>query len=157
MKHRHVIKNYLDWADNRAGETERREIERHLDDCDDCRRYFEKMSRLMEGVGSDALPHLEPDPFLPARIRANAEAASGGRSAPGSKRPAFGRLAVSVLSAGVVVAAAVGIVIGNGLSSRVSASEETQAIINGYYEAFSQDEFAQEWETVLVTEEEDES
>jgi len=157
MKHRHVIEQFLEWNDNRTGETERLELQRHLRECDDCRRYFEKMSSLMEGVGSDALPHLEPDPFLPARIRANAEAATHGRTAPGSKRPAFGRLAVSVLGAAVVVAAAVGIVIGSGLSSRVSAGEETQAIINGYYEAFSQDEFAQEWETVLVTEEEDES
>lgn len=161
MKHRHVIEQFLEWNDNRTGlGAERLEIQRHLDQCDDCRRYFEKMTRLMEGVGSDALPHLEPDPFLPARIRANAEAAAAdkrGRSALGNKRPVFGRLAVSVLSAGVIVAAAVGIVIGSGLSSRVSAGEETQAIINGYYEAFSQDEFAQEWETVLVTEEEDES
>jgi predicted anti-sigma-YlaC factor YlaD len=157
MKHRHVIGQFLEWTDNRTGDKERLEIQRHLGECDDCRRYFEKMNRLMEGVGSDALSHLEPDPFLPARIRANAEAAAAGSTAPGRKRPAFGRLAVSVLSAGVVVAAAVGIVIGNGLSSRVSANEETQAIINGYYEAFSQDEFAQEWETVLVAEEEDES
>jgi anti-sigma factor RsiW len=153
MKHRHVISQFLDWNENRTGDTERLEIQRHLDDCGDCRRYFEKMSRLMEGVGADALPHLEPDPFLPARIRAVAETA---KTPPGSKYPVFGRLAVSVMSATVVLAAAAGIVIGSGLSSRVSASEETQTIIEGYYEAFAQDEFAQHWETVLESDEEDE-
>ena len=155
MKHRRVIDQFLAWTDSRTGDTERQEIQRHLDGCDDCRRYYEKLSRLMEGVGSDALPHLEPDPFLPARIRAHAEASD--RTIRGRQRPAFGRLAVSLLGAGVVVAAAAGMLIGSGLSSRVSAGEETQAIINGYYEAFSQDEFAQDWETVLVTEDEGES
>ncbi len=155
MKHRHVINRFLDWSDNRAGEPARFEIQSHLDECDDCRRYFEKMSSLMEGVGSDALPHLEPDPFLPARIRARADAKDNGRVT--LPRPVFGRLAASLVGIAVLVVAAAGVLIGSGLSSRAIASEETQAIINAYYEAFAQDEFAQEWETLLEPEEGDES
>jgi len=155
MKHRHVIKRFLDWSENRAGEQARLEIQRHLDGCDDCRRYFEKMTKLMEGVGPAALPHLEPDPFLPARIRARAEAKDNGRVT--LPRPVIGRLAASLLGVSVVAAAVAGTLIGSGLSSRAIAGEETQAILNGYYEAFSQDQFAQEWETLLESEEEDES
>ncbi|MGD8415004.1 MAG: hypothetical protein PVF33_12275, partial [Candidatus Latescibacterota bacterium] len=120
----------------------------HLDQCDDCRRYFEKMSLLMEGVGADALPHLDPDPFLPVRIQTSET------TDPTSRRPLFGRLAVSMMGAAVVAAAA-GVLIGAGLSSRVSASEETQAIVEGYYDAFAQDEFPQQWENVLTVEDED--
>jgi predicted anti-sigma-YlaC factor YlaD len=155
MKHRHVIKRYLDWRENRVDDEVRLEIESHLADCVDCRRYFDKMTELMEGIGPDALPHLEPDPFLPARIRARADAGAPG-PAP-LPRPAFGRLAASLLGVAVVAAAVAGTLIGSGLSSRAIASEETQAIVSGYYEAFSQDEFAQQWETVLEPEEEDES
>ena len=157
MKHRHVIKRFLDWSENRAGKEARLEIQRHLDGCDDCRRYFEKMTKLMEGVGPAALPHLEPDPFLPARIRTRAAGASERPAGAISLRPAFGRLAVSMLGVAVVAAAVAGTLIGSGLSSRAIAGEETQSIVNGYYEAFAQDEFAQEWETLLEPEEEDES
>jgi predicted anti-sigma-YlaC factor YlaD len=155
MKHRHVINRFLDWSENRAGERARLEIQHHLDECDDCRRYFEKMTMLMEGVGSDALPHLESDPFLPARIRARAEAQENGRVTV--SRPVFGRLAAALLGIAVVAAGVAGTLIGSGLSSRAIAGEETQAIVNGYYEAFSQDEFAQEWETIVEPQEEDES
>jgi hypothetical protein len=106
------------------------------------------MSLLMEGVGADALPHLDPDPFLPVRIQTSET------TDPTSRRPLFGRLAVSMMGAAVVAAAA-GVLIGAGLSSRVSASEETQAIVEGYYDAFAQDEFPQQWENVLTVEDED--
>ena len=152
MKHRRVIKRFPDWNENRVDETTRLEIQRHLDECTECRRYYESMKALMEGIGRDALPHLEPDPFLPARIRERA--AAGRRALP---HPVFGRLAASLLGLVVVAAAVAGTLIGTGLSSRAIAGEETQAIINGYYEAFSQGEFAQEWETVLENEGGDES
>jgi len=155
MKHRHVINRFLDWTENRVGEKARLEIQRHLDGCDDCRRYFEKMSKLMEGLGSDAIQRLQPDPFLPALIRARAQAKHAGRLT--LARPVFGPLAASLLGVAVVGAAVAGILIGGGLSSRAIAGEETEAIVNSYYEAFSQHEFVQDWEAALEPEEGDES
>jgi anti-sigma factor RsiW len=149
MKHRRIIDRFVDWSEGRIAEAERLEIQLHLDQCHDCRRYFEKMTVLMEGVGDDALPHLDPDPFLSVRIRANETAGRAGR------RPVFGRLAASIMGAAVVAAAAAGILIGAGLSSRVSAREETQAIVDGYYNAFAQDEIPQQWEDVLTAEDKD--
>jgi anti-sigma factor RsiW len=160
MMHRRVIRRFLDWSDNRIDPKERADIQRHLDDCDDCRRYFESMTSLMKGVGSTALPHLEPDPFLPARIRANVAPEPGrglAQGAPASLRPVFGRLAVTMLGAGIVAAAVAGTLIGSGLSSRATAAQETRAIVDAYSEAFSQDEFATEWQTVLEVAQEDDS
>ena len=145
----------MDWSENRVGERAGLEIQRHLEGCDDCRRYFEEMSKLMEGLGSDAIQRLEPDPFLPADIRARAQAKRpGGLS---RARPVFGPLAASMLGVAVVGAAFAGILIGVGLSSRAIAGEETEEIVNSYYEAFSQDEFVHDWEALLEPEEGDES
>jgi anti-sigma factor RsiW len=154
MKDRHVIKQFQGWNEGRVDEQARLEIQSHLGDCDDCRRYFERMTKLMEGVGPENLPHLEPDPFLPARIRAAAEESRGGGRAP---RPAFGRLAASIMGATVVVAAVGGILIGGGLSSRATAGEETRALVDGYYEAFSPSDIDGEWETLLDENNGDES
>jgi anti-sigma factor RsiW len=121
MKHRRFIRRFQDWHEGLVGEDERREIQRHLDECGECKRYFEKMTWLMEGIDSARLPHLEPDPFLPARIRATG---AGERSLAGGvsgltawARPLFGRLGVWVLTAAVAVALAVGAFLGSELSS----------------------------------------
>ena len=147
MKDRHVINRFQNWSDDRLDEQARLEIQRHLGDCDDCRRYFEGMTKLMEGAGPEALPRLDPDPFLPARIRAATEASrNGGKAA----RPAFGRLAGSMMGTAVIVAAVAGVLIGGGLSSRATAGEETRALVDGYYEAFSPSDIDGEWEALLA-------
>jgi len=159
MKHRRVINRFQDWNEGRMSEAQRLEIQRHLDDCGECRRYFEKMTTLMEGIGPVALPHLEPDPFLPDRIRANAAAADAHKrgAAKGRPQPIFGRLAVSMMSVAVVVAAVAGILLGNGLYSRAEATAETEALAGAYYEAFSPTDFATDWEDALSEEDEGEN
>jgi anti-sigma factor RsiW len=154
MKHRQVIKRFIDWYDKRTGERENLEIERHLEACDDCRRYFDKMTKLMEGVGPVSLPNLASDPFLPARIRASSAGGAVRKAAPGL---VFGRLATAVMGVSVLVAAVAGIVMGSGLSSRARAGEQTNALVEAYYEAFSQDQVVPDWDAVLETQSEDES
>lgn len=161
MKHRHVIKRFQRWHERLAGEDERREIQRHLDDCDDCRRYFEKMTRLMEGIDSARLPHLEPDPFLPARIRAIAgedRDRSGERAGSSvAGRPLFGRFGVSVLAAAVAVALGVGVFLGSGLSARAASRAEDAALVGEYTDAFAQSGIDRDWESVVAEGEEDNS
>ena len=146
MKDRHVINQFQGWNEDRADEQARLEIQNHLGNCDDCRRYFEAMTKLMEGAGPENIPHLEPDPFLPARIRAAAEASQNGGKAA---RPVFSRLAASMMGTAAVVAAVAGVLIGGGLSSRARAGEETRALVDGYYEAFSPSDIDGEWEALL--------
>jgi anti-sigma factor RsiW len=161
MKNRHVIKRFQYWHDGRAGQDERREIQLHLDECDDCKRFFEKMTQLMEGIDSARLPHLEPDPFLPARVRAIAgedrERFRGRAGSPATARPLFGRLGISVLAVAVAVALSIGVVLGSGLSARAASRAEEAALVGAYSDAFSQTDIDSDWESVVVEEEEDSS
>jgi anti-sigma factor RsiW len=163
MRTRHVISDFQAWIEDQIDDAGRREIQLHLDHCDDCRSYFDRLKRLMEGLDPASLPHLEPDPFLPARIRAIASgdptAATedkGGSDIP--VRPALGRLGKSALVAAVSVAAVIGVVFGSGLSSRVTASAQTQdaAIATAYLEAFSPSDVSSDWEYVVEAEDEEE-
>jgi len=156
MKSRHVINDFQTWIEDQVDDAERRDIQLHLDQCDNCRLFFDKMKRVMEGFDPASLPHLEPDPFLPARIRA---IASGDpTAATGGVGPALGRLGKSVLVSAVFAAAVIGVVFGSGLSSRVTASAlaEDAAIANAYHEAFSPSDVTSDWEYVLEAEDEDE-
>jgi predicted anti-sigma-YlaC factor YlaD len=162
MKHRHVIKRFQAWSEGRAGEDERLEIRHHLDECDHCRRYFTNMTKLMEGVGPDALPRLQPDPFLPDRIRAiaNSDPASmAGLPSAAPFRPAFGRLAAAVIGVAAVAAAALGVMFGTGLAGRVDTASQAEnvAIAQAYYDAFSPAGIQANWESALETDEEDDS
>ena len=154
MKDRHVINRFQDWSESRLDEQVRIEVQAHLDECGGCRRYFEGMTKLMDGAGPGTLPSLEPDPFVPARIRAAAEARRSGGKTP---RPATGRLAASMMGAAVVIAAVAGVLIGGGLSSRASAGEEARALVDAYSEAFSPADIGGEWETLLAENDGDES
>lgn len=154
MKDRHVINRFQDWSEDRVDERARLQIQNHLGECAACRRYFEGMTKLMEGAGPETLPRLDPDPFLPARIRAAAESSQNGVKAA---RPAFGRLTASMMGAAAIVAVVAGVLIGGGLSSRASAGEETRALVDGYYEAFSPADIDGEWEALLAENNGDES
>lgn len=166
MKHRHVISRFQAWSEGRAGESERRDIVRHLERCDDCRRYFEKMTKLMEGIGANSLPHLEPDPFVPERIRAIAREipasraeTPAGTNAIAPFRPAFGRLALSLTGVAALAAVAIGIVFGAGLSGKIDTATraENAAIVEAYYEAFSPSDIQSNWESALEADKEDDA
>ena len=163
MKTRHVISDFQAWIEDQIDDAGRREIQLHLDQCDNCRLFFDKMKRVMEGFDPASLPHLEPDPFLPVRIRAIASgdptAVAGDAAGSDSLvRPALGRLGKSALVSAVSAAAVIGVVFGSGLSSRVTASAlaEDAAIANAYHEAFSPSDVTSDWGFALEAEDEDE-
>ncbi len=156
MKTRHVISDFQAWIEDQIDDAGRSEIQLHLDQCDNCRLFFDKMKRVMEGFDPASLPHLEPDPFLPVRIRA---IASGDPTAvAGDVGPALGRLGKSALVSAVSAAAVIGVVFGSGLSSRVTASAlaEDAAIANAYHQAFSPSDVTSDWEFALEAEDDDE-
>jgi anti-sigma factor RsiW len=179
MKREHVTTKFQAWNDERVAEDERRDIERHLGECDNCRTYFTKMSLLMEKPDPSLLPRLEADPFLSTRVRALADGqktstagatatvpAAPASAAAAGRRP-FGWISMSFMSAAVVVALMAGVYFGKGLSELQTpgAVQGTQTqlvqsdggaddysdsdVIDAYYDAFSQPGFADDWETVL--------
>jgi predicted anti-sigma-YlaC factor YlaD len=129
-------------------------VQTHLDDCAECRMYFERMSRLLERPESSDLPRLEPDPFLPARIRAMADDSSADRAratAPGRAiaKP-LGWLRLSSLGVMFVVAVAAGVYLGQSIALPRIQNGDSQ-LVSSYYEAFSQSSFADDWEQLLDT------
>jgi len=145
MEHKTAKDKCLAWIEGGLSVEERRIVQQHLGECVECRTYFEKVSLLVERPHPTLLPHLTPDPVLPSRVRALAEERSAGRG----RRGAMGWVRVSVASAMLVLAAAAGIYLGNGLYTNARSGEETE-LAEAYYEAFSPSDFAGVWEDLLV-------
>lgn len=151
MKKRHVTKNFLDWADGKLDARRQEQVETHLQSCPECRQYYEKMSAVFsEKADISALPQLEADPFLPARIKALA-----GKRGKEHSEKRFGwqgigaiRLAFSTLM--IVFAVSLGIYLGKGLATSQQYSESD--LISDYYQAFNQQSYSDNWEYVLEEE-----
>ena len=106
---KHVTKYFLEWHENRLPKAKIEEIGRHLDECDACREYFVRMRAALSPLPSEHLQHLAPDPFLPSRAKALA-----GDMKRGS-RVAIPVLRLSAASLVLVLAMAIGFVLGKGL------------------------------------------
>ena len=144
MKHEQIKKLFHAWNDGRADEAARPRIQAHLDECAECRGYYEKMSLLLAKPESSSLPRLEPDPFLPARIKAMVRE----HSAPQGGRKRFGVLRASFVTMVFAIAIAAGVFLGNGLSNISQASDETD-LAAAYYTTFSQAGFADDLQTIV--------
>ncbi|MEJ2722179.1 MAG: zf-HC2 domain-containing protein [bacterium] len=156
MGDKHVISLFQVWEEDRLDAEERRVVQRHLKNCKPCREYFEKMSMLLDSTDPSLLPRLEPDPFLPARIRALYGANDGAKTGAGLPRvgalPPWLRAAFAGLMTAVAVAA--GVYLGRGLATPRSTNGDT-AIVTAYYEAVAQTGFAGSWGDVIEENAED--
>lgn len=149
MKHERIIRRYQGWIDGSLGTEERREIERHTAECEECRAYYEKMTLMLEKTDPALLPRLTPDPYLPARIRA---LSAGGKTRPVSRRAGlewFGHrrtawTRVSLAGAALFAAVIGGVLLGQGISTNASYVQETE-LASAYYEAFAPADIAGGW------------
>jgi predicted anti-sigma-YlaC factor YlaD len=144
----HVRKHFQAWNEERLDLEAQRLIETHLEDCAECRMYFERMSQLLQKPEGGDLPRLEPDPFLPGRIRALAEKSSE-TARLGLTRP-VGWLRLSSYAVLFAVAVAAGVYFGQSAAARGLANGDSQ-LLTGYYEAFSQTGFADDLEQLVDT------
>jgi predicted anti-sigma-YlaC factor YlaD len=144
----HVKKHYQAWSEGRLDGEAQRLTEAHLEDCAECRAYFERMSQLLERPSEDDLPRLAPDPFLPGRIRALAGKTSAAH--PRGVR-ALGWLRLCYYAFLFAVAVVGGVYVGQGAATRGAENGDNQ-LLSGYYEAFSQSGFAEDWEQLVDTE-----
>ena len=126
MNDDHVKKQFQAWSEGRLDKTRRLRIQQHLDDCQSCRAYFDKMAILLEKPDAALLPRIEPDPFLPTRIRALAEEAS---RAPVARKRRW--LQWSFNGAMIAVAALIGIYVGKGVAIGNGTSGDEE-IISAY-------------------------
>jgi predicted anti-sigma-YlaC factor YlaD len=150
MKHEDAKKLFLDFNEGRVDDAARLRIQEHLARCDECRLYYEKMTLFLEKPDPESIPRLEPDIFLPAKIRAAAQARRADK--PTRKRLAWGRLSLAGVS--LVLAVVTGIILGTGLTSASYSSDETE-IIESYSDVFSSTGFTDGWQDVIVYDEEE--
>ncbi len=153
MKQRHVKKMFLDLQEGKLSEEQRDEVERHLQVCADCQSYYQKMANVIDQADLSIFPQLEPDPFLPTRIKAGHTqlSAESQSSFWGVWQNSKIRWAVSTLMLALALSA--GFFLGKGLHSTLSQDQETE-IVSAYYDAFSQQTLADGWESVLASQEE---
>lgn len=138
---KHVRSLYLDWRDGRPDI--RQEVERHLRECGECRRYFEGMDRFLDPSLLPGSPALAPDPSLPDRVAA--------LSAMRKKVEAEGRpdgLVLSLQGAAFAAAVLIGVLLGMSLYPE-PAEGDVDEIVSLYREAVQEEDAASRLETVL--------
>lgn len=144
---KHVIKNFLAWKENSTIGNE--SIDNHLAQCITCRKYYEKMSLLLDRTDIPRNPKLQPDPYLPARIvaLANAQSSAHGKGFVNAAR-------WSLASLTFALAVFIGIVLGKGLAAP-STQYKTSEIISAYYNAVSQENFSSGLESIVESTQKD--
>jgi len=131
MKHKTVIKNLISWMEEKLPESQRQELEDHLQECPDCREYYQKMRGILENPDLSALPHLTTDPFLPTRIRSG-EIRS--LSDP-SEIPIFDGLRWSFVTLLLFVGIGLGAFVGYSIMD--TAYRTDSSLATQYYQAFN--------------------
>jgi predicted anti-sigma-YlaC factor YlaD len=137
----HVKKHFQAWSEGKLDSEAREGVERHIEACVECRGYFSRMSAFLEKPHAGDLPRLEPDPFLPTRLRAGGS--NRRRAVTGWPR----WLQASFAGVALVAAVAAGIYLGAG-AAREPVNGETQ-LLTGYYEALSQSGIGDNWDQIM--------
>ncbi|MCK5572438.1 MAG: hypothetical protein KAJ12_06740 [Bacteroidetes bacterium] len=145
MKSAHVTDLFVDWKEGRLSGKRQAHVESHLQRCDQCRRSYNEARLLFDSTTLQILPRLSPDPYLPARIRALVE---HGHRRDEKRVP---RYQWALTSIGIAAAIWLGIQLGAGLSEDPDSVSDTE-LASAYYQAFSQEEPAEEWEQAAPTE-----
>ena len=143
---KHVKTYFVGWLEKKVSEKQHRLIDQHLENCDGCRTYFSKMSILLEPSALSGNTSQEPDPSLPTRIKAMIYERKQ-RSLAGAQ-PRW--LRWSFAGGALLLALGIGIFLGKGLSARQNTAENTD-FVSDYYEAFSQNGFADHWVSAFDT------
>jgi predicted anti-sigma-YlaC factor YlaD len=153
MAHRNIISQYLAWTEGSLSAGERRKIEQHLHECNECRSYYEKLSRLLERPAPAPVPGLRADPYLPARIRASAASARARASTASARarddaRRGLGWTRVAFSGAAFLLALVAGVYLGKGISTDFGENDEAY-VAQAYYEAFSPSDFSKGWASIV--------
>ena len=137
----HVRRYFLEWLEERTSRKEG--IEHHLRECNDCRRYYERMTALLDPGILDKLPALIPDPFMPTRISALAAGENEIR-----KKEIRAVLRLSLESFGLALAVLAGIALGRAVSVQPHQTKSVN-IISACRNAISPEDFSTRVESVL--------
>ena len=150
---KHVRKHFQAWSEGSLDDEAHRLVEAHLEDCAECRLYFDRLSQFFEKPEADDLPRLKPDPFLAKRIRALADEPPVIHDRerpilPGLPRR-LGWLRLSFFGVMFALAITTGGYLGQSVATRPTQNGDGQ--LTSIYEAFSQSGLGDDWEELLET------
>lgn len=145
MKKRHIRKFFLEWQEKKLNPPKLAEIETHLRTCEKCSKYFSKMQLLLSEPELSSIPELQPDAFLPTRIREMAKQNEKGTKFFESWKMRF-RLTLGTTM--IIVALTVGVFLGKWMSGNGSISE-TQIVLS-YSPMFSNQGVGDYWDGVVT-------
>jgi hypothetical protein len=137
----HVKIYFLDWQENRASKKE--QIESHLKECESCRLYYDRMTKLLDPGIVTNLPGLIPDPFMPTRISALVE-----EQKQTEAKIIFSKIQLSLEGFVFIIAIVIGIVLGTTFSAEPHKIK-TDDILSIYKNAVSQEDFSSQMEIIL--------
>jgi len=150
MKRKHVKYLFQDWLEKKLDGQNRNKVEVHLEDCEDCRIYYQKLSTIINQPKSSSIKNLQPDPYLPTRIKSLLEK----EISEDSDSRSFYLLRWIISTGVLIVAFSMGIFLGNGLYTSFRKQVESE-LISAYYEAWSQDTISDRLTYFVDTQEEE--
>ena len=149
MKRRneHIKSKFLEWSEGKLSDAEKDKIEHHLSECNECQTYFEAMNEIFKPDTESNFPVLEPDPFLPTRIKAIVKS----EKEIVQHKPAVSYLRWLFVTLASSVAIFIGVMLGQGLYNSKQSSQNNQSVVSAYYQVYSQEGLSDNFESTLST------
>jgi predicted anti-sigma-YlaC factor YlaD len=144
-RHNHIRSLLLPWIELSLNEQQQRRVEEHLKECTSCRQYYESMSHTLLPSEKTTQDTLEPDPFLPTRIRAMVDS-----SVAQSRQKTQAAVRWTLRTVMFAIAVGFGIFMGEQLSYRPPAVTD-QNIITEYSEMLQVEGIADRLQSVTQT------
>lgn len=149
MKNKHVKDYFLDWFELKLNNNKVKMIENHLEECNECRVYYDKVQNMLNNPDTTNLPKLQPDLFLPTRIK---ELAKGQKEKHKILELLKSKIQVSFSTAIIIFGLGVGIFLGKWISNtnmEANTLSETE-IISSYSSMFSDEGLGQVWSNFTI-------
>ena len=145
MKKSHMKKYFLDWNEKELSQLKMEAIDKHLKTCATCKIYFDKMQLFLEKPEPTAIPELQPDPFLPTRIKQKDKPTGSRVTLAGLLRARF-RLTFG--TAMIIFALISGVFLGKWISGN-GAISETEIVLS-YTSMFSNQGVGELWNKIIT-------
>jgi len=141
----HVKKYFYDWYRQTLDDETADHLRVHLKACQECQRYYQKMSGALDQPDLSSIPHLTPDPLLAQKIIYRFE-----HPVVEIEKPAAPRyIRWSFATAVIILSLGLGIFLGKGIFYNADTDYESQ-LTSAYYQHFSQSSILEEFDEIIT-------
>lgn len=143
-QHYHIQSEVLAWIEGTLEAGRSSIVASHLEECAECRRYFDTLSEFLKPAAARKDPLLAADPYLPVRVRALAAERRSRESFPQAAA-----LRWTWRTAAFVLAMLLGIFIGESLSYRSTQVTDSHVVYE-YSNSFWDSGIESRWQTISL-------